>query len=92
MKYTGMTLDSIREQYRPRAEKQVKMRLALETIADLEKLEASEDDINAEYEKIAGAYGVELAKVKELIASEDLARDVVVGKAMTLVKDNAVIK
>ena len=92
MKYTGMTLDTIREQYRPRAEKQVKMRLALETIADLEKLEASEADVNAEYEKIAGAYGVELDKVKELIAAEDLARDVVVGKAMTLVKDNAVIK
>ena len=92
MKYTGMTLDSIREQYRPRAEKQVKMRLALETIADLEKLEAAEADVNAEYEKIAGTYGVEVDKVKELITAEDLARDVVVGKAMTLVKDNAVIK
>jgi trigger factor len=87
-----MTVDALREQYRPRAEKQVKIRLALEKIADVEKLEATDEELNLEYEKIAGAYGVELDKVKELIAAEDLKRDIVVGKAMTLVKDNAIIK
>ncbi|MBQ2308501.1 MAG: trigger factor, partial [Clostridia bacterium] len=47
-KYTGMTLDSLREQMRPQAERQVKARLALEKIAVLENLEATEEDINSE--------------------------------------------
>ena len=88
MKYTGMTLDTIREQLRPRAEKQVKVRLALEKIAALEALEATEEEINAEYERIATAYNVKLEEVKAMIAADDLKADIVVGKAMTLVKDS----
>ncbi|MBR2342819.1 MAG: trigger factor [Clostridia bacterium] len=88
MKYTGMTLDSIREQLRPRAEKQVKVRLALEKIAALEALSATEDEINQEYERIATAYNVKLDEVKAMIAAEDLSADIVVGKAMTLVKES----
>ena len=90
-KYTGMTLDSLREQMRPQAERQVKARLALEKIAALENLEATEDDINAEYEKIANAYGIELDQVKASIDSEAIAADMKVQKAMELVKEKAVV-
>ncbi len=92
MQYTGMTLDMIREQLRPQAEKQVKVRLALEAIAKAEALTVSEEDTAAEYERIATTYGVELEEVKKMIAAEDINADLLVAKAMTLVKDNAVIK
>ena len=91
-KYTGMTLDSLREQMRPQAERQVKARLALEKIAVLENVEVTEEDINAEYEKIASAYGIEVDQVKASIDSAAIAEDMKVQKAMMLVKDKAVIK
>ena len=88
-KYTGQTLDDLRKQMRPQAEKQVKMRLALETIAKLENLSATDDEINEEYKKIADAYGVALDQVTGAIAKEDIAADIVVKKAFDLVKENA---
>ena len=91
-KYTGMNLDALREQMRPQAERQVKARLALEKIAALENLAATEEDINAEYEKIASAYGIELDQVKASIAPEAIAEDMKVQKAMDFVKEKAVIK
>ena len=91
-KYTGLTLDTLRTQMRPQAERQVKARLALEKIAVLENLEATEEDINGEYENIANAYGVELEQVKASIDSEAIAADMKVKKAMDLVKEKAVIK
>ena len=91
-KYTGMTLDNLREQMRPLAERQVKARLALEKIAALENLEATEEDINGEYENIANAYGVELDQVKASIDAEAIAADMKVKKAMDLVKEKAAIK
>ncbi len=91
-KYTGLTLDNLREQMRPQAEKQVKARLALEKIVALEGIEATEDDINEEYQNIANAYGVELEQVKSSIDAEAIAADMKVKKAMELVKEKAVIK
>ena len=88
-KYTGLTLDNLREQMRPQAERQVKARLALEKIAALENIEVSEEDINAEYEKIASAYNVELDQVKASIDSEAIAADMKVQKAMELVTEKA---
>ena len=90
-KYTGLTLDALRQQMRPQAEKQVKARLALEKIAALENIEATEDDINEEYQNIANSYGVELDQVKASIDSEAIAADMKVKKAMDLVKEKAVI-
>ena len=90
-KYTGLTLDNLREQMRPQAERQVKARLALEKIAELENLEATEEDINGEYENIANAYGVELEQVKASIDAEAIAADMKVKKAMDLVKEKAVV-
>ena len=88
-KYTGLDLDALRAQMRPQAERQVKARLALEKIAALENLSATEEDIEGEYKNIAEAYGVELDQVKASIDSEAIAEDMKVKKAMDLVKEKA---
>ena len=90
-KYTGQTLDQLRDSMMPMAEKQVKSRLALETIVSLENITASEEEIEAEYADIAKAYGLEIDKVKEFVDAEGVARDVTVRKAMDLIKSKAVI-
>ena len=90
-KYTGMTLDTMREQLRPQAEKQVKTRLALEKIAELEGIVASDEDINEEYENIAKAYGVTADQAKENIPADMIAEDMKVKKAVELLKEKAVI-
>ena len=92
MQYTGLTLDAIREQLRPQAEKQVKIRLALEKIAVLENLDATAEEIDAEYTKIAEAYSVDVEEVKKMVAAEDIKADLLTSKAMDLVKANAKIK
>ena len=92
MKYTGMNADSVLEMYKPEAERRVKMRLALEKIAELEKIEPTEEDIEAEYNRMAESYKIEADKVKEIIPAESLKEDLGVQLAMKLVKDNAVIK
>ncbi|MBR6917273.1 MAG: trigger factor [Clostridia bacterium] len=91
LKYTGMDLDGVRAEMRPRAIKQVKTRLALEAIAAKEGLEASDDDINEEFEKISKAYGVEVDKVKSMISEDDVKKDVLVRKAVDFVKAEAKI-
>ena len=91
MKYTGQTIETLKTQFRPQAEKQVKTRLALEYIAKAEGLTATEEDVNTEYQKIADAYGIEVDKVKASIDAAAIEADVVVGKAVLLVRDNAVI-
>lgn len=91
-KYTGLTLDALREQMRPQAEKQVKVRLALEKIAALENLAVTDDEVDAEYKRIAEAYNVPEEQVKSMIAAEDIKADLLVAHAMDLVKENAVVK
>jgi len=91
MKYTGQTMETLKTQFRPQAEQTVKTRLALEYIAKVENLTATEEEIATEYQKIADAYGIEVEKVKEGIASDAIADDVRVGKAVLLLRDYAVI-
>ena len=89
--YTGMTLDSLREQMRPQAERQVKTRLALEFIAAKEGIEATEAEIDEEYQSIADAYNVKIDEVKASIDADMIAADMKVKKAMDLVREKAVI-
>ena len=88
-KYTGMTLDGLREQMRPQAERQVKVRLALEKIATLEQLTVSDEEIEGEYKRISDAYNVPVDQVKAMIAAEDIKADMLVGAAMKFVRENA---
>ena len=90
-KYTGLTLDALRSQMRPDAERQVKTRLALERIAVLEKLEATEEDTEAEYARLAEMYGMEIDKIKEAVDASAVAEDVKVKMAIDLVREKAVI-
>ena len=90
-KYTGLDLDALRRQFRPQAEKQIRLRLGLEAIAKAEALEATEEAVNAEFEKLATAYGLELDKVKELVPVEEIKGDLKTRAAMELVKANAKI-
>ena len=89
--YTGMTLETLREQMRPQAENQVKLRLALEKIAALEALEATEEEINGEYENIANSYNMPVDQVKASIDASAIAEDMKVKKALDLVKETAKI-
>ena len=91
-KYTGMTMDQLREQLRPQAEKQVKLRLALEKIAKLEKIKADKKDIDEEVKRIADSYQMEADQVRNLVPEDSLAEDIKVKKAMDLVKEKAVVK
>ena len=90
--YTGLTIEALREQMRPQAERQVKVRLALEKIAELEALTVSDEDIEAEYTRISEAYNVPAEEVKRMIAAEDIKADLLVGRAMDVVKENAKVK
>ena len=91
MKYTGQTVETMKEQFRPQAEKQVKTRLALEAVAAAENFEATAEEIDAEYTRIAEAYNVKVEDVRAQIDSAAIAADLVVGKAAQLVRDTAVL-
>ncbi len=91
LKYTGMDMDAVKAEMRPRAINQVKTRLALEKIAEIENVEATEEEINEELEKIAKAYGVEVDRVKTMVPEGGIAQDVKVRKAVELVKAEAKI-
>ncbi|MBR6502367.1 MAG: trigger factor [Clostridia bacterium] len=91
LQYTGSTIEQFRDTFRPQAEMQVKYRLALEKIVELENIVADDEAIEAEFAKIAEGYGVEVDKVKAVIPASEVAKDVAVGKAIDLVKANAVI-
>ena len=92
MKYTGMDANAMAEMYKPEAERRVKMRLALEKIAQLEDIKPTQEDIDGEYAKMAEAYNMEADKIKEIIPVESVTEDLGVQLAMKLIKDSAVIK
>ncbi len=90
-KYTGQNLDSLREQFAPMAERQVKVRLALEKIVELEGITASDEEIENDYAELAKAYGMEADDVKKYVDVESVSRDLTVKKAVDLIKAAAVI-
>ena len=89
--YTGMDAESFRDTYRDRAESEVKLRLALEKIAEYEAIEPSEDEINAGLADIAAANKIDVDTVKKFIPLDDYIADLKVQKAVELVKENAVV-
>ena len=90
-KYTGMTMEQLRENFKADAEKQVKTRLALGKVAKSEKLKALKKDLDAEYKKIASGYNVDVETVKTSIPAESISEDIVLRKAVDFIKENAVI-
>lgn len=92
MEYTGLTEEALRGNYTEQAEKQVKLRLTLEEVASLEGFTATDDDVEEEINKIAERYSVEVEKVKGLIDPKEIKKDILVNKALDVVKNNAVVE
>ncbi len=90
LQYTGMEQDALKATYLERAETEVKLRLALEKIAELENLAVTDEEVDAEVEKIAQANSMTAEDVKKHIALDDLRTDLAVTKAMEFVKEKAI--
>lgn len=92
LQYTGMELSAFRLTFEEQAKKYVKIRLALEAIAKEEKFEASEAELQAEYEKLAESYKMEVDKIKSLLPASEVTHDILNNKAIDLVKETAVVE
>ena len=91
MQFAGLTLDKLKEQVRPEAETRIKSSLVLEQIAKDEKIEITDEELDAEIEKMAAQYGMEADKLKEYIGDnekESMKRDLAVTKAVDLIMEN----
>jgi trigger factor len=91
LQYTGMTQDDLKATYLDRAESEVKLRLALEKIAELEALEVSDEELDAELSKLAEENNMTLEDVKSRIPVAEYKVDMLVTKALELVKETAVV-
>lgn len=90
--YIGSGIEQFREQMAPNAERQVKGSLVLEKIAELEKIEVSEDELNTELTKMAEGYGMDLEKIKSILrpeAIENIKDDVKVSKTLDMLVESA---
>ena len=92
MQLTGTNPKSLREQFKEQAERQVKIRLALEKIGQLENITASDEEIEEEYKNLSELYKTDIDKVKAIISREGQTKDIIARKAMNLVRDEAVVE
>ena len=91
LQYTGMTMEAFRKSFEEQAAQQVKIRLALEKVAEMENIEASEEEVEAELTKIAEMYKMELAQVKAFVPAVEIKKDLAINKAIDFIKANAEI-
>lgn len=89
LQYMGMTMDQLRAQFADQAEKQVKMRLAMEAIVEKENIVTSDEEFEEEVKRIADAYKMEPEKVKSIVDADAVKKDLAVNKAIDLVKEKA---
>ena len=92
MDWTGKTIEEVREETKPEAEKRVKTRILLKNIIRLEGLEADEEEIKKLMEDFAAQYGMTLDQVKEMAGPETenyFREDAATKKAIDLIFDNA---
>ena len=89
LQYTGLSMEKFRETFREPAATQVRLRLGLEKIAELENIEISAEELEKHYEDLANQHKQSVERVKELIPAENLSLDIKVEKAFSFVKDNA---
>ncbi|MBQ2675777.1 MAG: trigger factor [Clostridia bacterium] len=91
MQYMGADMASIRENYKAQAEKQVKVRLALEKVAELENIQPTTEELDAEYAKFVDAYKLDVAQIKAAIPEKEVMKDLAVQKAVEIIKESAVV-
>ena len=89
IKYMGGDTAKFREGFKEQAEKQVKIRLALEAVAAAEGIAASEEDFENEVKRIADAYKMEVEKVRGIVPEAEVKKDLAVNKAIDFIKQNA---
>lgn len=90
LQYLGQTMDQFKEQFMEGAKQQVKTKLALDAIVKAENIEASEEEIEAEVNKLAEQYNMEADKIKVAVPAEQLSADITTRKAVDFIVDNAV--
>ncbi|HJA24752.1 MAG TPA: trigger factor [Candidatus Fournierella merdigallinarum] len=91
LQYMGQTMETFRASFKEQAEKQVKIRLALEAVVAAEQIVATDEELEAELQRIADNYKMELEKVKELVNADEVKKDLAVNKAIDFIKDHAEI-
>jgi trigger factor len=89
---TGTTEKALHDAQRPKAEEQVKLRLALEKIAKLENVSVTDEDVEAEIRKMAEEYNKTVLEIKEIVNNNAIKSDLEVRKASEIIKNSAVIK
>ena len=89
LKMTGTEPGAFRAMFREQAERQVKTRLALEKVAELENIAVSDTELDEEYAKMAEQYKMDVEKVKSFVAADALREDLKVSNALELVKKHA---
>ena len=89
LKYMGGDEGKFREGFKEQAEKQVKIRLALEKVAELENIVATDEDLDKEVKRIAEAYQMEEDKVRSIVPVDEVKKDLAVNKAIDFIKENA---
>ena len=89
-KMMGGDLNTMRNAFRPAAEKQAKIDVTLEKIAEVEGIEVTEEDMTAEYEKLAENYQLTVEKVKEMVPVEEITASLKNRKAIKVITDSAV--
>ena len=89
LKYMGMNIEQFRAQFKEQADKQVKMRLAMEAIVAKEGITASDEEFEEEVKRIADAYKMEADKVKSIVDSAAVKADLAINKAIDFVKEKA---
>lgn len=92
IKMTGTEMGAFRAMFRDQADRQVKTRLALEKVAELENIAVSDKELDEEYAKMAEQYGMEVDKVKSIVSAEALSGDLKISNALELIKKNAKVK
>lgn len=92
LRYMSMEMADFRKTFADRAEREVKVRLALEKIAEIENIEISDEKADEEYAKIAESYGMTADQVKKFVSLEALKADMKVSEAAEVVKSNAKIE
>lgn len=91
LRYTGLSAEQFRESFRKPAEVQVKLRLALEKIAALEGIEATEEELEQHYKELSEQHKMDIDRVKAAVPAESLMTDLKIQKAFDFVKENAEI-
>ena len=92
LKMTGTEMGAFRAMFREQADRQVKTRLALEKVAELENIAVSDKELDEEYAKMAEQYGMEVDKVKSIVSAEALSGDLKISNALEFLKKNAKVK